>query len=356
MIIKSLKLINWRNYDEASFNFDSGVNVIVGSNAAGKTNVLEALVMLAITKSFRTKKDRALVRRGEGFAKVIGEFVNEDGDQTEEVRIVVADERRIKKSLRLAGVEKKVLEVMGNLRVVYFSPEEIERFFGSPAMRRRWMDVALSLTDSQYAYRAAMYKKVVQNRNQVLKRIAEGRGKGEELNVWDEKLIEFAVPIIAARRQLIDLVSVKIKDYFGQLFVGDGELKMSYKQATTDSDVERGLREELERYYNNEVRNGNTVVGPHREDVIISLDGVDITEWGSRAQMRLSLLSLKLAELDFIKQARGEVVLLLDDIFSELDESNKNQVFDFIGRQQTVITATDLEGIENIKGNIIDLA
>lgn len=329
--------------------------MIVGPNAVGKTNVLEALVLLALTKSFRTKKDRSLVKREADFAKVIGEYNNEDGDRNEEIRIILEDERKTRKQVLLAGVEKKVLDVIGGLRVVYFSPEEIERFFGSPAMRRRWMDVALSLTDSQYAYRAAMYKKVVQNRNRVLKRINEGRGKSEELNVWDEKMIEFAVPMIAGRRRLIELVSVRAKGYFNDLFVGEGQLSLNYKQTTTASDIERGLREELERYYNNEVRNGSTVVGPHREDVVIALDKVDIVEWGSRAQMRLSLLSLKLAELDFIKQARGEVILLLDDIFSELDEGNKNQVFDFIGKQQTVITATDLNGIENIKGNVIEI-
>jgi len=355
MLIKSLKLVNWRNYQEASFNFMPGANVLVGRNAAGKTNVLEALVMLAIVRSFRTKKDRSLVNQSAEFAKVVGNFENEDGDWEEEIRLVTDRTNRWRKELRLQGVSQRILNVIGKLRVVYFSPEEIERFYGSPERRRRWMDVALAQVDSTYAYWLSMYKRVVVNRNKVLKRIAENRGGLEELAVWDEKLLEYAVPIIISRRELMLSVGKVLGGYFSDLFTGPAQLEVKYRQSTLAKDIRDGLKEELERYYNNEMRTGNTVVGPHREDVLMKLDGVELAEWGSRAQMRLALLSLKLAELNFIKEKKGEAVLLLDDIFSELDEGNKKQVYDFISQQQTIITATDMSGIEINDGNIINV-
>ncbi|MBU0647831.1 DNA replication and repair protein RecF [Patescibacteria group bacterium] len=350
MFLKSLKLVNWRNYDEASFDFVPGINVIVGENAKGKTNVVEAVVMLATTKSFRVKKDRALIRKGGDFAKISGQIIDGETGFVNETRIILDEKENVKKEIRVDGVMEKILKVIGRWKVVYFSPEEIERFFGVPGVRRRWMNMVLSLLDSRYAYDLAIYKKVVIRRNRILKSIGQGRANKEELGYWNDKWLELAVNIITKRRELVKLINKGAADYFGKLFGKKEKLRVGYLQTCEEEDIEKSLQTEREAVYNKEVRYGSTILGPHREDLLVEIDGVKLVEWGSRAQARIALLSIKLAELDFYHQMGSESILVLDDIFSELDDNNRGRVMKYMKNQQTLVTATDLSWLEDKEG------
>ncbi len=342
MIIKDLKLINWRNWKEASFIFSPGINLVVGENARGKTNILEAIVLLAITKSWRVSNDRVLVKRDEDFSRLIANFEEEETLVNEELRLILT-EKLIKKEIKIDGLPKKMIEVLGRLRVVYFSPEEIEDFFGWPGRRRRWLDILLSVVDYDYAYRAAVYKKVVINRNSLLKKIRLGIAKNEELFFWDRKWEELAVKIWEKRLELIDYINEKGTKYFSQIFAGEGELKIKYFRGNWQ---DKGLTwpEYLAAGLERELKYGSTLIGPHRDDVVVELDGVKIDQIGSRAQMRLALLALKMGEADYIFQERKSYpILLLDDIFSELDEKNKQRVIEYIQDKQVIITTTEID-------------
>lgn len=342
MIIEDLKLINWRNWKEASFDFSPGLNLILGKNARGKTNILEAIVFLAITKSWRVKNDRSLVSFGEDFCKLVANFKDGEIKTNEELRLVVGD-KAAKKEIRIDGLTKKMIEVLGQLRVVYFSPEEIENFFNWPNRRRRWIDILLSVVDYEYAYEAAMYKKVIQQRNSLLKKINLGVAKREELFFWDEKWEALTKNLVEKRLGLIRFVREKAAEYFQRMFSGEVGLEMEYIRSNWQ---EKGvsLREFLGALQSKELKYGSTLLGPHRDDLLVKLQGVKIDQVGSRAQMRLALLALKMAEADYIFQVKKSYpVLLLDDIFSELDEENKLRIIDYIKGKQVIITATGVD-------------
>ncbi|MFZ5391698.1 MAG: DNA replication/repair protein RecF [Patescibacteria group bacterium] len=342
MIIENIKLINWRNWKEASFDFGPGINLIIGNNARGKTNILEAIVFLAITKSWRVKNDRSLVRFEADFSKLIANFCDGEKNINEELRLIKKD-KNIVKEIRIDGILKKMIEVLGQLRVVYFSPEEIEKFFFWPNRRRRWIDILLSVVDYSYAYDAAMYKKVVINRNSLLKKINLGLAKMNELAFWDKKWEELVLRIVEKRKIFVEFVNRKANEYFEKLFVGGGNLQVEYIRANWQ---ERGvtLIEFISGMIDKELRYGSTLIGPHRDDVIVKLQGKKIDQIGSRAQMRLALLSLKMAEADYIFQEKQNYpILLLDDIFSELDEINKKKVIEYVQDKQTIITTTEID-------------
>jgi DNA replication and repair protein RecF len=352
MWLKSIQLANWRNYEDASFVLVPGVNLIVGANAVGKTNILEAMVLLATTKSFRVSRERALIRDGADFAKVVGEVIEGDGLEKTDEKIVletrlVGAEREVKKEIRINGVVVRALDVLGKLPLVYFSPEEIEWFFGWPERRRRWMNILLSMMDVNYAYQSAVYKKVLVNRNLILKALAGGRAKREELEFWDSKWVELAAAMIERRRELVGFVRQRLTAYFNDLFGGVGQLTLKYEESCTGEDLTMGLKEILVAAWERDYRLGATTVGPHREDLVFSLDRVRLDERGSRAQMRLALLSLKFCELDFWRErTKNQPVLVLDDIFSELDEGKREKLAVFFKRQQTIITTTDGQGVQ----------
>ncbi|MFA4930870.1 MAG: DNA replication and repair protein RecF [Patescibacteria group bacterium] len=357
MFLNNIQLINWRSYDEASFSFGPGVNAVVGENARGKTNILEAITVLATTKSFRVNKDRVLINKGADFAKIMAKYSRGEVDIDEEVRLILGSGDDFKKELRLDGVVVRALDVLGKLLVVIFSPDEIDSFFTQPALRRRWMDLVLSATDSDYAYCAAVYKKVVANRNKVLKRLAAKQTNQNELEFWDTKWASLASVIIGKRRKLIDFVATRVGDFYNGLFGGQGEVEVYYEQTCRSGDLEGELREILSSQRGRELRYGTTMAGPHREDLVVKMNGVVMADWGSRAQLRMTLLSLKLSEGEYVYEVTGiKPVLLLDDIFSELDHNNRGRVMDYVGGYQVILTTTSLEGIDKAgEYNVIEV-
>ena len=202
MYIQSLHLTNWRNHSGAGFSFDQEANIIIGSNAIGKTNILEAIIFLALTKSFRVKQDRLLINHGQDFAKVSGQFANSNDHHLVEIRLI-GRETKTKKEIYHQGLSVRAIDLIGQIPLVYFSPEDIEHFFSSPARRRRWLDIAISLTDFQYSYNSAVYRKVINNRNHLLKKISHHDASENELDFWDNKWLELSQKIIEARRNFI---------------------------------------------------------------------------------------------------------------------------------------------------------
>ncbi len=359
MHISSLKLTNWRNHLDASFDFDPSTNIIIGDNACGKTNIIESIVFLALTKSFRIKQDRYLVAHNQDFSKVIGDFVDQENDPLNiEIRLIHQG-KKIKKELMKEGLSVRAIDLIGQVPVVYFSPEEIEKFYFSPSRRRRWLDIAISLTDFQYAYDSAVYRKVILSRNQLLKNISKNIAKESELEFWNNKWLELSKSIILARREFVDRLSPVAGDNYDKLFTGESKLTMEYLQSFDGDNLEEGLRNLLDINRGKEIRYGNTITGPHREDIIINLDGNKITEVGSRGQMRIALLALKMSEAWYLEQKKStKPIVILDDIFSELDQSNQQHVFDFISSSQSILTATDLDSLPDkfTTANVIDLS
>lgn len=356
MIINKIELNNWRNYQKRGVKFDNNLNILVGDNAVGKTNILEAVYTLSITKSFRVNRDISLINRRQGWAKIIGNYQTGSGENHElEIRLVVDENGNLQKEIKSDGLRIRALDMLGKLRSVIFSPDEIEKFFTSPARRRRWMDLALCAVDSRYAYNLMVYKKVLHNRNKLLKKIFGKKQVTQEIDFWNNKWLELTEYIVFARRNLIDEINTVVGGYFKEIFDEKDLLELNYQQSYFGEELKSGLKQLLESNWDKDVRYGSTSSGPHREDVEVILNGVKIVEWGSRAQMRLSLLAIKLAEAVFLtKQTKDKPILLLDDIFSELDEKKQTKVVAFIRDYQCLITATLVP--EQWSGKVISLS
>jgi len=355
MILESLSLTNFRNYPSAAFTFSPTTTLVVGPNAAGKTNLLEAIYFLATGKSFRATYDREVIRGGEGFARIKGvkgiKGVKEENGGELEITILANEngENTSSKRLKVNGVKKRLSDFTGNLRAVYFGPEEIELVTGSPSRRRRFMDAVLCQVDREYARALLEYEKVLRQRNRLLLILQEKgingiKGVNEQLDFWDERL-GILGPVLSKKRWEMFADFNKWLQGFG-LFLLFQPRSWSNKKESREREIAAGM----------------TLWGPHRENFVFeskkqkakSKNGQDLSRFGSRGEQRLAVLYLKLAELEFIAERTGErPILLLDDIFSELDENNCRQVLSLLNRQQTIITSTDADALNsNLKTQI----
>jgi len=370
MVLKTLTLTNFRNYSKANFDFDSQTALVVGPNASGKTNLLEAVYFLATGKSFRATYDREVIAQGQPFANVKCQMSNVKNEEKElELQILASrgGEKTSSKRFKVNGVKKRLLDFAGNLRAVYFGPEDIGLVTGPPSRRRKYLDTILTQIDREYARALVEYERVLRQRNRLLVLIREGEGERSQLDFWDKRLWELGNILTERRAGFIDFLNRKLHSWL-YLF-------------TYWSMRPRGSVCDLERIREREILAGMTLWGPHRDDFrFLKSDrarpircplrgdpypadcsdgaapvpaaelGSDLAVYGSRGEQRLAVLRLKLAELEFISEKVGErPVLLLDDIFSELDEDNRQQVLSLLGQQQTIVTATDLNRIDGEK-------
>lgn len=336
MYLKSINLQSFRSYSKQEFNFSKDTTLIIGPNTAGKSNLIEALFFLAAGRSFRTDKDDQLVRLGKGIARIKGK--TEDKDL--EVMIVKGGEegqlRSFKKYL-VNGVSKRKADFVGNFFAVLFAPNDLEIIIGSPSKRRDFLDNILIQTDREYRLAIGFYEKGLRIRNALLHKAKEiGIRPEKEFVYWDNLLIVQGQKITKKREEFITYLNDSQKDI--------SDFKIFY-------DLSPISKERLEQYKDAEVASGVTLVGPHRDDLIVNLNppaggDQDIKFFGSRGQQRLAILQLKILELKYIEQTtQNKPTLLLDDIFSELDEGHINLVLDMIGPQQTIMTTTHEEFI-----------
>lgn len=339
MILDSISLTNFRNYSKANFEFSPQTTLVVGPNASGKTNLLEAIYFLATGRSFRARYDREAIRRGDAIAHLGGVIDCRDGKKELELTIAANEngEKTSSKRFKVNGVKKRLADFAGNLRAVVFSPEEILLVTGSPSRRRRFMDSVLVQIDREYARSLAEYEKVLRQRNRLLLMLREKGIKGaggikEQLEFWDERLMARGSVLSRKRREMLD--------YFNNWLAGRLKLVFLFSLRPPS---------EKNRWREREIAAGMTLWGPHRDDFEFQVEGGrDLSRFGSRGEQRLAVLHLKLAEFEFITQRVGErPILLLDDIFSELDESNRGQVLSLLSKQQTIITSTEADVINS---------
>ncbi len=331
MIIKALQLSNFRNHTSAKFNFKK-TTLIIGKNTAGKTNILESLHILSHGKSFRAENDRDTIQDEKDFTR-IESIVENEREQTRLAVIFAKRNNFLSKKFLVNNVARRHLDFAANFSSVLFTPEDIDLVTGSPSLRRKYFDGILSLASREYRQALGKYEKGLRQRNRMLADIKHQRKfyKREDFEYWDKILIDNAKVLSGKREELVDFVNESNKDLF--------DFHLIYDKSVMSL-------ERLFKYHYEEQAVGITLVGPQRDDFVFvfPVTNKKISEFGSRGQERLTILQMKLLEIAFLKQETGKnPVLLLDDIFSELDEANITKVFSYISGQQTIITTTHHE-------------
>lgn len=341
MIIKSLELENFRNYERLSLNFDSGTNILYGDNAQGKTNVLEAIYVSSTTKSHKGSKDKEIVNFNKDEAH-IRTFI-EKGDM--EYRVDMHLRKNKSKGIAINGQKlKKAAELLGLLNIVFFSPEDLAIIKNGPANRRSFVDMELCQLDKYYLYNLNQYNKIINQRNKLLKDFYFDPALKDTITIWDNQLISYGKLIIERRYKFIDQLNVILKEIHSNLSGNKENLVVVYEPDTTCEDFEKKLSSNMQK----DIKAKFTGVGPHRDDFAFIVNGVDIRKYGSQGQQRTAALSLKLAEIELVKQITKDTpILLLDDVLSELDSNRQNYLLKSIGDIQTIITCTGLDEFVN---------
>lgn len=341
MILKSLELANFRNYEELNISFDKGTNILYGDNAQGKTNILEAIYVSATTKSHKGSKDKEIINFNKEEAH-IRTYLEKENVET---RVDMHLRKNKSKGIAIDGQKiKKAADLMGLLNVVFFSPEDLSIIKDGPAERRRFADMELCQLDSFYLYNLNHYNKIIGQRNKLLKDMYFQPELKETLNIWDSQLVSFGSKIIERREQFVKQLGDIIFDIHKKLSGGKEELVIAYEPDVSIEDFEKQMKYNQDK----DIRLKQTTTGPHRDDFSFVVNGVDIRKYGSQGQQRTAALSLKLSEIELVKKiSKDTPVLLLDDVLSELDSNRQNYLLNSIGNIQTIITCTGLDEFIN---------
>ncbi len=373
MLLKSLKLVQFRCYPEVRIDIPELGLRIVGDNASGKTSLLEAVGLLATTRSFRNANDRDLVRWGSGqefgmapFGRVDATIEGNEGQHSLGVAVQLSDGAQavVSKRLELAGAATSAHRMVGHFTTVAFTPEDGQLVIGAPADRRRSLDIVISQTDRNYMRHLTRYSQVLRQRNSLLKSFSRDRVKHTaipavtQISFWDEQLVAEGGYLIALRARLVAQLTEAMGQRSGEI-AGDTRFGLRYVSRTSihlpvltgetnDHDAvaraNQALQEDLESQRAEEFRRGMTLTGPHRDDVQFELDGRSLARFGSRGQQRLGVLALKLAEADVIAARTDDApVFLLDDVLSELDNSHRALLLDAVRNHgsQLLLTSAD---------------
>ena len=347
MIIKSLELSDFRNYESLCINFDRGVNILFGDNAQGKTNILEAIYVSATTKSHKSSKDKDIINFEKEEAH-IRTYLEKDDIET---RVDMHLRKSKTKGIAIDGVKiKKAAELLGLLNVVFFSPEDLSIIKNGPAERRRFIDMELCQLDNFYLYNLNNYNKIVNQRNKLLKDLYYNPTLKDTLTIWDSQLLSYGSKIIERRIQFIEQINGIIKEIHSNLSGGKETLRIEYEPNITIDSYEK----ELNYSQDKDIKLKQTTVGPHRDDIsfMVKKAGeekeIDIRKYGSQGQQRTAALALKLSEIELVRKVTKDTpVLLLDDVLSELDSNRQNYLLNSIGDIQTIITCTGLDEFVN---------
>ena len=344
MLIRKLILRNYRNYKELSLDFCDNINIFLGQNAQGKTNIIESVYYSAFGHSHRTRNDSELILWNERQALL--QLSMERLGVRQELRFEFHREKR--RSIFFNESQIRAGELIGKLNTVLFSPEDLFIIKGAPLGRRRFLDRELSQASPSYYHDLLGYTRIVTQRNALLKRIREHSARENLLELWDQQLAEYAVRITEKRREAVQKLN-ELSNLMQQRISGSREnLFISYHI----SGMEENMTNDLLSWYNEkigkmrsmDIMRGSTGIGPHHDDLVLSVNGADLRSFGSQGQQRTGALALKLSELEFLHAETGEYpVLLLDDVMSELDKVRRQQLLDFIRQEQiqTLVTATD---------------
>lgn len=346
MVIKSLKLKNYRNYELLNLTFDPKTNILYGDNAQGKTNILEALYLSGTTKSHRGTKDRDLIQFGREESHL--ETVVEKNGVLFQIDMHL--KKNSPKGIAINKIPiRRAGELFGIVHFVFFSPEDLNIIKEGPAGRRRFIDLELSQLDKVYLSNLSNYNRIINQRNSLLKEIVYQKDLIDTLDIWDMQLAEYGTKIIERRKKFIDEVNRIIGGIHEKLTGGRENIELSYESSAGELSMEEMLRKNRDR----DIRFKSTSAGPHRDDLCFRVGDLDIRKFGSQGQQRTAALSLKLSEIELVKMLIHDTpILLLDDVLSELDKNRQNYLLDSIHDIQTVITCTGLDEFVNHRFSI----
>lgn len=367
-MLQQLRLTHFRSYTDQTYDFNR-LTVFVGPNGIGKTNILEAISYLALGRSWRTRQDKEAIHWGEEVGRLVG--------QTEFAAIEIvfghspASGVRGGKLIKINGVSRRAIELLGQLTVVLFLPESLSLIDGSPHFRRQFLDLLLIQRDRKYAYHLLQLQKVLRQRNRLLRQVDEGQAEVGQLVFWDNALIEHGSYLIAARVAALQNINKTLPKHYQTMSQQQGNLILEYKAAAvsqSSGDQQRFkepiscptkpeewgelLARTLKNYQYREIAAGASLYGPQRDDIVFRLDGRLLASFGSRGEWRSAVLALKAAEADYLltpetdTEERPDLLFLLDDVYSELDEGRRGQLAQLIGDHQAVITTTDLSHLD----------
>lgn len=345
MKVRNLKLIDYRNYEKLELAFHENLNIFIGCNAQGKTNILEAVYYAAAGSSFRSNTDSELVRWNSSEGSISLSFQRLGVENQLDFKFY-KDKRRI---ISYNGRKISVRELIGAINVVLFAPDDLLLIKGAPAGRRRFLDMEISQASPSYYHELVRYNRILQQRNSLLKEIRERRAKRDMLDYWNPQLAESAAKITTKRMEAVKKLNMLANLMQKRISGNEENLSIVYQIKGSEGEE---IAENLKIWYNDmltrlgeeDIYRGITSVGPHRDDIVVSVNGINLRSFGSQGQQRTGVLSMKLSELEFIRSETGEYpILLLDDVMSELDAGRRQQLLSFIDREgiQTLITATD---------------
>ena len=362
MKINKIYAVNFRNYSSCNLDFSSMINVFYGQNAQGKTNILEAIFYSAFGISHRTFTEDDLLKISCREMAVGVEYESFSGDH--DIKIKKYQQLgRSKKEIFLDGTKVRPKEHYGSLNVVMFSPEDLQLVKGEPSLRRRFFDMQIAQTDPIYYDLLVKYNRVLQQRNKLLKEIRDNGGNQQQLEPWNKEFIVLATAIAKKRQLALEKLQAIAGEIYASITGNKETLTIKYELKANNGELlyPESDFSAWEMFYTNKLKEreridilrGNTGIGPHRDDIVLLLNGMSLKSFGSQGQQRSGALALKLSQLEYVRREIGEFpVLLLDDVMSELDNSRRAQLLLFIdGRVQTFITVNDRELIPELEGN-----
>ncbi|NIK12776.1 DNA replication/repair protein RecF [Alkalibacillus almallahensis] len=352
MHIENITIEQYRNYDSLSLEFDNQINVMIGENAQGKTNLMEAIYVLAFTKSHRTSKDKELIKWDSEYGKIKGSIFKRN--RTFPLEVIFSGKGKKAKFNHIE--QKRLSDYIGSLNVVMFAPEDLNLVKGSPQERRKFIDMELGQVQPVYIYHLGQYQKILKQRNALLKDLQrQSKQDRTMLHILTEQLIEHGSIVLTRRLQFLQKLREWAVPIHHGISRGLEELTINY-EPTIDVSEDTDLETIIEIYKahftsieDREVERGTTLAGPHRDDLMFEVNGRNVQTYGSQGQQRTTALSLKLAEIELIEQEVGEYpVLLLDDVLSELDDHRQSHLLNTIqGKVQTFVTTTSVDGIHH---------
>lgn len=337
MYINTLSLKNFRNYDEEFIEFDKGVNIIYGENAQGKTNILEAIYLCSTSKSYRTSNDREMIKinEDEGHINIkYNKFNKMD-------QIDIHLRKNNNKGIAINKIPIKSLnQLLGNINVIMFSPEDLGLIKNGPKERRKFINIELCQLSPLYYYNIKQYNKVLKQRNNLLKLIKINKMSPDQLDVWDLQLLEYGNKVIEERTNFINQIRPLFNKIHYKISGEKEKINIIYDLNISSDNYEEKLKE----YRLKDISVGSTLIGPHKDDIKFLLNDIDIRKYGSQGQQRTAALSLKLSEIELVKKIIDDTpILLLDDVLSELDKNRQKYLIETLRGVQTIITCTGLE-------------
>ena len=340
MYINKIKLENFRNYEKQEIEFDKNVNIIYGDNAQGKTNILESIFICSLGKSFRTNKDKELINKNKEYAKI--EMISSKEDRNIKINLELSQ----KKKFNINGIPvKKTSDILGKNYIVLFTPEDITILKNEPSKRRRFLNIMISQLRPMYVHLVNQYNKTLEQRNIYLKQIKYDGKPIENLEIWDNQIVNLGTKIYEYRKEFIEKINEKIMDIHLKTTENKEKIKIKYI-----SNIGNNYLENLKINKKDDIKKGYTGIGIHRDDFEIYINNNPVSIYGSQGQKRTTIISLKLAEASVIYDEIGErPIILLDDFMSELDKKRIQGLFENIKENQVIITCTDSFKINNSK-------